>query len=67
MSPTQPPVLWLPEEKPPWLGTDHSPPSSAKVNMKWIFTTTLPYAFIVWCLNSERNKNKEKISIDIYI
>jgi hypothetical protein len=31
---------------------DHSPPASAEVKKMWIYTTTPPYAFITYCLNS---------------
>jgi hypothetical protein len=37
-----------------WPGreADHSPPASAVVKKIWIYTSTPPYAFMVWCLIS---------------
>jgi hypothetical protein len=31
---------------------DHSPPTSAEVNKMWIYTSTPPYVFMAYCLNS---------------
>jgi hypothetical protein len=31
-------------------GADHSPPSSAKFKKAWSYTSTLPNAFMTWCL-----------------
>jgi hypothetical protein len=37
-----------------WLGRepDHSPPTSDEVKKIWIYTSTLPYAFMAQCLSS---------------
>jgi hypothetical protein len=45
---------WLhPGVKWPGCEADQSPSTSAKVKNTWIFTFTLPYTFIAWCMNSE--------------
>jgi hypothetical protein len=48
---TQPPIQWLtgalpPGVKRPGREADHSPPASAEVKKMWIYTSTLPYAFM---------------------
>jgi hypothetical protein len=32
------------------LEADHSPPTSAEIKKKWIYTSAPPYAFMAWCL-----------------
>jgi hypothetical protein len=49
--PTQPPIQWVtgalaPGVKQPGREADHSPPTSAKVQNTWIYTSTLPYVFM---------------------
>jgi hypothetical protein len=34
---------------------DHSPPASAEVKKMWLYTSTPPYAFMVWCLIKHRD------------
>jgi hypothetical protein len=55
---TQPPIQWVPEalcQGVKRLGRegDHSPPASAEVKKMWIYTSTSPYAFMVYCLIGE--------------
>jgi hypothetical protein len=57
LGPTQLPIKWV-------LGAlslgvkqlgceaDHSTPSRAEVKDTWSYTSTPPYAFMVWCLNT---------------
>jgi hypothetical protein len=45
--PTQLP--WVPRIKQPDREADHSPPSSGEVKNAWSYTSTLQYAFMVWC------------------
>jgi hypothetical protein len=57
LRPTQPPIQWVLEVLSPRLKQagrqgDHSPPASAEVKEMWIYTSTLPYAFMVYCLIS---------------
>jgi hypothetical protein len=53
LGPTQPPPMqWVPVALPPGVKrqgreADHSPPASAEVKKMWIYTSTLPYAFMV--------------------
>jgi hypothetical protein len=55
--PTLPPIQWVPGALS--LGVkrpgepDHSPSTSVEVKKTWIYTSTLPYAFIAWCSISE--------------
>jgi hypothetical protein len=54
---TQSPIEWVPGalptgEKRPEREADHSPPDSAEVKKMWISTSTLPYAFMAYCLIS---------------
>jgi hypothetical protein len=44
--PNQPPNQWVPGVKQPGCEADHSSPTSAKVNQKWIYTSTPPYTFM---------------------
>jgi hypothetical protein len=41
-----------PEVKRPGREADHSPPASAEFKKIWIYTSTLPYAFMAQCLIS---------------
>jgi hypothetical protein len=55
LRPTQPPIQRVPGAlfpgiKRPGREADHSPPSSADVKNAWNYTSTPPYAFMVWCL-----------------
>jgi hypothetical protein len=55
--PTQPPIQLVPGAlslgvKRLGCEADHSPPTSAEVTKMWIYTSTPPYAFTVWCLIS---------------
>jgi hypothetical protein len=48
---TQPPNQWIPGAfspggKRPGREAGHSPPASAEVKKMWIYTSTLPYAFM---------------------
>jgi hypothetical protein len=48
---TQPPIQWAPGAlspgvKRPGREADHSPPASAEAKKIWIYTPTLPYAFM---------------------
>jgi hypothetical protein len=57
LDPTQPPIQRVPGTLSPGVKrlrreVDHSPPTSAEVKKKWIYTSTPPYAFMVWCLIS---------------
>jgi hypothetical protein len=57
LGPTQPPIQWVlgslsPGVKRQGREADHSPPASAEVKKMWIYTFTLPYAFMAWCLIS---------------
>jgi hypothetical protein len=54
---TQPPIEWVPGALSPGVKrqgreADHSPPTSAEVKKMWIYTSTLPYAFMTQCLSS---------------
>jgi hypothetical protein len=40
--PTQPPIQWVPWVKRPGREAVHSPPTSAEVKNKWIYTSTPP-------------------------
>jgi hypothetical protein len=58
LEPTQPPIQWVLEAISPGvkrLGRkdDHSPPTSAEVKKRWIYTSTPPYFFMAYCLISE--------------
>jgi hypothetical protein len=49
---TQPPIQWVPGPLSPGVKrqgreADHSPPASAEVKKTWLYTSTLPYAFMV--------------------
>jgi hypothetical protein len=49
LGPTQLPIQWLPGDLLPWVKrpgreADHSPPTSADVKNKWLYTST-PHAF----------------------
>jgi hypothetical protein len=50
----RPDWLWglFPMGKAPWREVDHSPPVSAEVKKIWIYTSTLPYAFMELCFIS---------------
>lgn len=53
---TQPLIQWVLRVK--WLRceADNSPPSSAKVNNNsWSYTSSAPYAFLVWCVIKHRD------------
>jgi hypothetical protein len=55
LGPTLPPIQWVPGDLSPGVNrpgreADHSPPTSAEVKNKWIYTSTPPYAFMSWCL-----------------
>jgi hypothetical protein len=57
LGPTQPPIQWVPAAFPPGVKrqgreADNSPPTSAEVKKTWIYTSTLPYAFMAYCLIS---------------
>jgi hypothetical protein len=48
MGPNQPPIQWVlgalsPEVKRPGREADHSPPTSAVVKKRWVYTSTPPY------------------------
>jgi hypothetical protein len=43
---TQPPIQLVPGVKRPGREAYHSPPASAEVKKMWIYTFTLPYAFM---------------------
>jgi hypothetical protein len=54
---TQLPIQWAPGTlssgvKRQGRETDHSPRTSAQVNKIWIYTSTPPYAFMMYCLNT---------------
>jgi hypothetical protein len=54
---TEPPIQWVlgalsPGVKRPRREADHSPPASFEVKKIWIYTSTPPYAFMVYCLFS---------------
>jgi hypothetical protein len=54
LGPTQPPIQWLSgslslEVKRPEREAHHSPPYSAEVKNACTYTSTHPYAFILWC------------------
>jgi hypothetical protein len=54
---TQPPIQWVPGAlssgvKRPGREAEHSPATSVEVKKMWIYTSTLPYAFMAWCLVS---------------
>jgi len=57
LGPTQSPTQWLPGVKRSGREADHSPPSSAEVEVKnaWSYTSTPPIAFMAWCLVKHRN------------
>jgi hypothetical protein len=49
--PYQPPIQWVPGSLSPWAKwteseAHHSPPNSAEVKKTWVYTPTLPYAFV---------------------
>jgi hypothetical protein len=46
MSPTQPPIQWVPGVKRPGREADHSSPATAEVKKMWIYTSTLLYFFM---------------------
>jgi hypothetical protein len=51
LGPTQPPMQWVPGPlsptiKRPGREDDHSPPTSAEVKNKWIYTSTPLYVFM---------------------
>jgi hypothetical protein len=52
MWPTQTPTEWVleffPSSKVAGRNADHSPPSSAKVENQWNYTSAPPYAFMPW-------------------
>jgi hypothetical protein len=55
--PTQPPIQWIPGAislgiMRPEREAEHSPPTSAEVKKMWLYTSTPPYAFMMWCLIS---------------
>jgi hypothetical protein len=55
----QPSIQWVPGAlslgvKRPGREADHSPPSSAEVNV-WSYTSTPLYAFMAWCLVKHRD------------
>jgi hypothetical protein len=57
---TQPPIQWIPGAlslgvKQLGHEADHSPPSSAKVNNSWSYTSTPQYIFVAWCLVKHRD------------
>jgi hypothetical protein len=46
------PIQWVPGDFPPWVKrpgheADHSLPKCTAVKNKWIYTSTLPYVFMV--------------------
>jgi hypothetical protein len=52
LGPTQPPIQYVPWTISPGLKrpereADHSPPSSADVKERWIYTSTSPYVFMM--------------------
>jgi hypothetical protein len=54
---TQPLIQWVPGVLSPGLKrpgreADNSPPTNAEVKKMWIYTSTPPYAFMVWYLIS---------------
>jgi hypothetical protein len=57
LGPTQPPIQWVPKTLSPGVKrtgceADHSPPTSAERKNTWTYTSTPPYAFMVYCLIS---------------
>jgi hypothetical protein len=56
LGPIQPPIQWVPggalNPGVKWTGreADHSPPTSAEVNLMWICTSSPPCVFMVQCL-----------------
>ena len=53
LGPGKSPTQWIhtvsfPEERRPVREADHPPPSRAKVKNEWSYTSSPPYAFIVW-------------------
>jgi len=55
LTPTDPLIQWVPGIKRPRREADHSLQSSAEVKNAWIYTSTLPYVFMVWCLVKPRD------------
>jgi hypothetical protein len=61
LGPTQPPIQWIPGAlsrgvKRPGREADHSPPSSAEVKeCVELYTSTLQYALMAWCLVKHRD------------
>jgi hypothetical protein len=49
---TQPPIQWVLGVKRQGREADHSLLTSAEVKKTWIYTSTLQYVFMVWCLIS---------------
>jgi hypothetical protein len=49
---TQPPIQWVPGVMRPGRETDQLSPACAVVKKMWIYTSTPPYTFMVWCLIS---------------
>jgi hypothetical protein len=61
LGPIQPPIQWvsgvlLPGIKRPGRETDHSPPASAEVKKTWIYTSTPPYVFMAYNVNTRTSK-----------
>jgi hypothetical protein len=57
LGPTQPHTQWVPGAlspgvKRPGREADHSPPTTTEIKKTWIYTSTLPYAFMAQCLIS---------------
>ena len=50
----------------PWREADRSPPSSAKVKKVWIYTATLPYAFMAYTHTHTHTHTHIYIYIYIY-
>jgi hypothetical protein len=53
LRPTQTPIQWVPGApspgvKRPRCEADHSPATSAEVKNTWVYTSTLPYAFLAF-------------------
>jgi hypothetical protein len=60
LGPTQPPIQWEPGVKLPGPEGDHSPRTSTEVKKTWIYTSTPPYAFMVY-------KHKGNLTFTLHI
>jgi hypothetical protein len=64
---TQPPIQWVPGVRLQEREANHSPLANSEVKKTWVYISTPPYAFMVYCLLKNRDNLFFFTKIMIYI